>query len=204
MKTKTVTPLLFASALSLTACAGLDDSDPTAAPRSHAIDVLQQQTGGPVSVEINEAGTTRIVNLTKQFPFQARLADPATAAASFVAQHHEVFQLSAAEATSFVTTGVDAEPALNVTHVTLQRHYAGIPVFEGGLQILMDSGNNVIRATADELFRVGAPTNHITLSPAEAAVAAARSYGLALALANQTTEGAATVFESANLLEPVK
>jgi hypothetical protein len=68
----------------------------------------------------------------------------------------------------------------------------------------MDAGNNVVRVTADELFRIGTPTNTLSLSPLEAANAAARSYGLSLSLTGGTTEGLVTTFDSPELLDPVK
>jgi Zn-dependent metalloprotease len=201
---RSITPLIFASALSVTACVAADDGDVRTAERSHAIEVLQHQTGAPVAVEVNELGTTRVLEMTPRFPVQAHVAGPAAAAASFLAEHHDAFQLSAGDAAGFVATRVDVEPRLGVSHVTLQRTYAGIPVFQGGIQVLMDAGDNVVRATADELFRIGAPTNRMALSPLEAAGAAARSYGLALSPTGLTTDGAVTTFDSANLLDPVK
>ena len=202
--TKILTPLLFASALSFTACAALDDNDKATTDRGRAIEVLQHTTGAPVTVEVNEVGTTRILAMTPQFPVQRHLADPAAAAASFVAEHHAAFQLNESDAASFVATRVDVEPRLNVSHVTLQRMFAGIPVFQGGIQVLMDSGNNIVRATADELFRIAAPTNRLTLSAADAANAAARSYGLALSLTSVASEGLTATFDSPSLLDPVK
>src|SRR5689334_15569728 len=112
-------PLLLASAFSIAACAAGDDPTPSSAERDQAIAVLQQLTGAPVTVEVNEAGTTRVIQMTAQFPVQARSGDPATAAAEFVAANHDLLQLSASDAAGFVTTGVDVEPKLGVSHVTL-------------------------------------------------------------------------------------
>jgi extracellular elastinolytic metalloproteinase len=203
-KSKTFTTLLFTSTLTLTACAVADDGDKLTGDRAQAIALLQQRTGAPVTVEINQAGTTRVVATTPGFPVPARIADPAASAASFIAAHHDAFELSATDAASFVATRVDVEPKLNVSHVTLQRMYNGFQVFQGGIQVLMDSGNNVVRVTADELFRIGPPTNTMSLSPLEAANAAARSYGLSLSLTGGATEGLVTTFESPDLLDPVK
>ncbi|HEU4733210.1 MAG TPA: M36 family metallopeptidase [Kofleriaceae bacterium] len=198
------TSLLFASALSITACAGVADRETGSADRDQAIEVLQQRTGAPIAVEVNETGTTRVLATTPRFPVPGHLADPAAAAASFLAAHHDAFQLDAGEAASFVASRVDVEPKLGVSHVVLQRMHDGIPVFQGAIQILMDSGNNVIRATADELFRIGPPTNRVVLSPAEAADAAARSFGLAVPLSGGATEGQVTTFDAPSLLDPVK
>jgi Fungalysin metallopeptidase (M36)/Fungalysin/Thermolysin Propeptide Motif len=201
---KPFTPLLFVTALSLTACAGLDDRDQATTDRAQAIEVLQQRTGAPVALEVNEAGLTRVLATTPRSPIQSHATDPAAAAARFLAEHHDAFQLSASDAASFTAIRVDVEPKLAVSHVTLQRMYAGIPVFQGSLQVLMDADNNVIRATADELFRIGAPTNQVVLSAADAANAAARSFGLALTLTGGATEGLAATFDSPRLLDPVK
>src|SRR5882672_10261423 len=154
MKTITLIPVLLASIFSFTSCTGADDDAQRAADRDRAIQALQQRTGAPVAIEVNEAGTNRVVAMTPRFPAPTRIADPAQAAAAFVTTHHDVFQLSRSDAASFVVTGVDAEPQLGVTHVHLQRQVDGIPVFEGGIQAVMDGGNNVVRVTADDLFRV--------------------------------------------------
>jgi extracellular elastinolytic metalloproteinase len=204
MKTTTLIPALLATTFSFTGCTVADDDARRGADRDQAIQALQQRTGAPVTVELNEAGTTRVLAMTPRFPAPTRIADPGQAAAAFVTAHHDVFRLAQSEAASFLATGVDVEPRLGVTHVNLQRHVNGIPVFQGGIQVLMDAGNNVIRATADELFQVGLPTNRLTLSPAEAARAAARSFGLQLALSAGATEGLATTFTSPTTLDPVK
>jgi len=195
-------PLLLASAFSLAACAAGDEPTQSSPERDHAIATLQQLTGAPVTVEVNEAGATRVIQLAA--PVQARSTDPATAAAQFLANNHDLLQLSASDAASFVTTGVDVEPKLGVSHVTLQRHVGDVPVFQGSVVVLMDSSNNVLRATSDEFVKIGTPTNRSTLSPAEAAQAAASAFGLKLALSGGTVEGAATTFESPNALDPVK
>ncbi|HEX7835812.1 MAG TPA: M36 family metallopeptidase [Kofleriaceae bacterium] len=183
-------------------CATHEDTQ--SAERDQAIQALQQKAGAPVTVEANEAGTTRVIATTPGFPVPSRVADPAQAAAAFVTAHHDAFQLTEGDAASFVTTGVDAEPNLGVSHVNLQRQFNGIPVFEGGIQVVMDSRHNVIRATADERFRIAEPTNHRVLSAAEAATAAARSFGVQLALSAPTVEGLATTFQSPGTLDPVK
>src|ERR1044071_294700 len=204
MKTTPLIPVLLASTFSLTGCTTPDEDARRGEDRDQAIQALQQRTGAPVMVEMNEAGTTRVVATTPRFPVATRITDPAQAAAAFLTTHHDVFRLAQRDAASFVATGVDAEPRLGVTHVHLQRQVDGIPVFEGGIQIAMDAGNNVVRATADELFQVGLPTNRLVLSPAEAAHAAARSFGVKLALSAGTTEGRTTTFTSPTTLDPVK
>jgi extracellular elastinolytic metalloproteinase len=201
--TKTIRSLFLVPTLTFAACVGVDGDEATGA-RGHAIDALQHKTGARVAFEANELGTTRVLDMTPQYPVPSRLADPAAAAARFLTEHHDAFQLSAGDASSFVATSVDVEPDINVSHVTLQRTYNGFPVFQGSIQVLMDGGNNVVRVTADELFRIGTPTNRLSLAPLEAANAAAKSYGLALSLDGGTTDGRATVFESASLLDPAK
>jgi extracellular elastinolytic metalloproteinase len=203
-KTTTLRSCLFTSVVAIAGCAANDAETQAGLDRDQAIAALAQRTGAPVSVEVNEAGITRVVAMTAQFPVPARSTDPAVAAAQFVAAHHDVLALSAGDAASFVATGVDTEATLGVSHVNLQRQVDGIPVFHGGVQVLMDSGNNVMRVVGDELVRVGVPTNRRTLSAAEAAQAAARSFGLNLALSAGSVDGLATTFESPDLLDPAK
>ncbi|HET9627663.1 MAG TPA: M36 family metallopeptidase [Kofleriaceae bacterium] len=199
--------MFSASALWLAACATTpaDDAAKANQDRDDAVEVLQQRTGAPVTVELNENGVTRVVNLTPKFALPTRQATPAAAAASFVAAHHDAFQLSADDASTFVATRVDVEAAHGVSHVTLQRTVDGIPVFQGGIQVLLDGGNNVVRVTADELYRVGQPVNRMILSPAQAADAAAKAFGVALgALGAGAVDGQATSFTSAASPDPIK
>ncbi|HET9627522.1 MAG TPA: M36 family metallopeptidase [Kofleriaceae bacterium] len=200
-----LTPWLFACAVSLTACAGLaSDSDEATARRDQAVEALQAQTGAPVTVEVNAAGTTRVVHLTPRFTAPTRESSPAVAAARFLTSNHDAFQISAEDAASFVATRVDPELERNITHITLQRTVAGVPVFQGGIQVALDNGNNVVRVTADELYKVGAPTNRMLLSPAQAAEAAARQLGVSIKLGQATVDGQATSFDAAGTSDPVK
>lgn len=200
MHSRTLKAWLFASALSAAACAQTET--PADGDRAEAIAALSARTGGPVTVEANEAGTTRVLTTTPGFPVAARASDPAQAAAAFLADHAGAFQLAGAD--GFVAEVADVESRLGVSHVNLQHTYNGIPVFEGGIQILMDAGNNVVRATADERYRTGAPNNRLALTPGEAATAVARSYGLRVALDRGVVEGQKTTFESPALLDPVR
>ncbi len=201
--TRMLKPFLLTSALTFAACATAENHEATT-DLDRAIEVLQQRTGAQVQVEVNQVGTTRVVNTTPGFPVRAAGSTPAASATQFLADHHAAFKLAAGEAASFVVTSVDVEPKLGVSHVTLQRMQDGIPVFQGSIQVLLDAHNNVVRATADELFRIGTLTNKLTLTPAEAARVAADKYGLALALDGGKLEGRATVFDAPNLLDPAK
>ncbi|HEY0483655.1 MAG TPA: hypothetical protein VGD37_39320, partial [Kofleriaceae bacterium] len=161
MRTLRLTLLLSSSALWVTACATAADPDDGFAPadeRDAAIQILQLKAGAPVSVELSGLGTTRIVAMTPQFSVRGHATDPAQAATEFLTTHHDVFKLDAADASNFLVNGVDVEPHLNMSHVTLQRVFSGIPVFRGAITVHMDNHNGVFRALADETFKVGAPT----------------------------------------------
>ncbi|HET7503211.1 MAG TPA: M36 family metallopeptidase [Kofleriaceae bacterium] len=191
------------------ACAtsGLDDGaklDPGIQDRDSAVLELGQLAGAPVTVELSETGGTRVLSATPRFPIPGHSADVATAAVNFLTANHAAFQLEANDASSFVVTRVDSEPRLNMSHVTLQRTVNGIPVYQGAVSVHMDGGNNVFRALGDEYFRVGAPTNRMMLSPAEAAEAAGKSLGVSFTATQATTEGQTTTFTAPNLLDPVK
>ncbi|HEU4728978.1 MAG TPA: extracellular metalloproteinase [Kofleriaceae bacterium] len=172
--------------------------------RDEAVQVLQQSAGAPVALEVNELGTTRVVSMTPQFPVPSRTSDPALAALSFLSTHHDTFQMDATEAASFVVSRVDVEPKLGVSHVTLQRMFQGIPVFQGAITVHMDAGNGVFRALGDEFYRVSPPTNRMTLSASQAALAAGKALGVPLSLTVAATEGQATTFSSPGTLDPVK
>src|SRR4051812_20720277 len=197
--------LLAASSLSVTACAtAVDDGDAPANERDKALELLQRNSGAPVSMELNETGVTRIVAMTPRFPVATHATDVAQAATSFLASHHDLFQLDAADAASFVVTRVDAEPERNMSHVTLQRTFNGTAVFQGSITIHMDGGNGVFRVLGDEFYRIAEPTNRVMLSASEAALAAGRAVGLPLQLTAQPAEGDSAVFTAAATLDPVK
>ncbi|HEX7844053.1 MAG TPA: M36 family metallopeptidase [Kofleriaceae bacterium] len=199
--------MLAASALVLTACATADNKDGGGKPsdvRDEAIETLQLKAGAPVTLEVNEAGTTRVVSMTPRFPVPSHATDPALAALDFLTSHHDAFQLDTADAANFVVTRVDVEPRLNVSHVTLQRTFNNIPVFQGAITVHMDGRNGVFRALGDEFYRVAAPTNRMTLSATDAATAAGRALGVALSPTLESTEGQSTTFSSPGTLDPVK
>jgi hypothetical protein len=199
-----LTPVLYAAFLWLAACATADESAKPADDRAAALEILQQQAGAPVTLEVNELGTTRVLSMTPRFYVPGHATDPVEAATNFLASHHAAFQLDAADVASFVVTGVDVEPRLNMSHVTLQRVFDGIPVFQGVITIHMDSGNGVFRAVGNDFYRVTAPTNRMMLSPSEAAIAAGRAMGLGLSLTPLASQEQSTTFSAPGTLDPVK
>jgi fungalysin metallopeptidase (M36)/proprotein convertase P-domain-containing protein/fungalysin/thermolysin propeptide len=199
-----VTRVLSASALWFTACATGGEVAPDRDGRDGALERLQRTAGAPVTLEINEAGTARVLAMTPWFAVAGHATDPAAAAQRFLADHHDVFQLSAQDAASFVVTRVDVEPQSDLRHITLQRSYHGIPVFQGAITVHMDPGNGVFRALGDEAYRISAPTNRQILTPAEAAVAAGKALGLsALAPALGSSEGLRTTFTTRRTIDPI-
>jgi hypothetical protein len=197
---------LCTSALWLAACAsgGSDDGVTNPQDRDLAVETLQLRAGAPVALEIAETGVTRVLAMTPGFHVATGITDPAAAAQRFLADHHDAFQLTAAEASSFTVTRTDVEPQTNFRHITLQRTFNGIPVFQGAITVHMDPSNGVFRALGDEFYRVSAPTNRQVLTPTEAAVAAGKALGLAgLAPALQSSEGLRTTFLSPVTLDPI-
>ncbi|HEX7840026.1 MAG TPA: extracellular metalloproteinase [Kofleriaceae bacterium] len=200
-----LTQLLFTSVLWITACAttGYDGGTPTDR-RDEELQMLQLSAGAPVTLEVNELGITRVLSMTSRFPVPGHAGDPAQAAMSFLAAHHNAFQLDASDVADFVVTRIDVESKLNVSHVTLQRTFHGIPVFQGAITVHMDSRNRVFRAVGDECYRIATPTNRIVLSPSAAADAAGRALGVALSPALVASDGQSTTFSSPGALDPVK
>jgi hypothetical protein len=200
-----LTQILSASTLWLIACAAPgDDGAQAIEDRAEALEALQQQAGAPVKLETNELGVTRVVSMTPQFSVSGHATDPAEAALNFLKSRHDLFQIDAADAASFVVTNVDAEPSRNMTHVTLQRVVDGIPVFAGAITVHMDNGNGVFRVLGNDAYRASAPTNRMMLSPSDAAVAAGRAMGLALSPGLGVAEGQITRFDVAGTLDPVR
>jgi extracellular elastinolytic metalloproteinase len=200
-----LTLLLSGSALSFAACAtgATDDGGKLDSDRDLAIEALQLQAGAPVALETSEAGLARVLAMTPRFPIPGHATDSAVAAQDFLATHRGVFQLSAADATQFAATSVDPDHTTGLRHVTLNRTFNGIPVFQGGITVHMDSGNNVYRALGDEAYRIAAPTNRVMLSPAEAALAAGRALGVKISPVLAESDAQHAVFTSVGTLDPI-
>src|SRR5690242_19741474 len=180
-RNRSLTQLLSVSALWVAGCAtagDYDDGVPLPDGRSDAVIQLGKLAGAPVSIDIGEAGESRVLAMTPRFPVAARYSDPALAAQDFLARNHDAFKLAASDATSFAVSQVGTDAAGDLRHVTLQRMYNGIPVFHGAISVHMDTTNGVFTALGDEAYQVDAPTNRQLLSPSEALDAAARHYGL--------------------------
>src|SRR5690242_2601906 len=107
-RSRGLTQLLSTSVLCLAACATSPDDGATATPdRDPAVTELAGKAGAPVTVEVNEAGSARVIAMTPRFPVPGHATDPAEVAKAFLAEHHDVLQLSPADASSFVVTRVD-------------------------------------------------------------------------------------------------
>jgi hypothetical protein len=200
-------PVLAASILSagLAGCAtAVDDGDAPANSRDLQLAALQQTAGAPISMELNDAGVTRIVSMTPRFSVSGHATDPGIAATNFLASYHDVFQLDASDLSSFTIVGNDPEPQRNMNHITLLRNYNGIPVFQGELMIHMDGGNNVFAVLGNDFYKIETPTNSIMLSPSEAALAAGRQLGVQLALSEVASEARGAVYTAPGTLDPVR
>jgi len=187
------------------ACAtgGTDDGGKVTHDRDLALEALQREAGAPVTLEAGEAGTARVVAMTPRFPIPGHATDPAVAAQDFLSTHHAVFQLDAADATQFVVTRVDHDRAGDIRHVTLNRAFNGIPVFQGAITVHMDAGNGVVRALGDGSYHIATPTNRMMLSPSEAAQAAGRALGVRISPVVAESDGQHAVFDAAGTLAPI-
>src|SRR6185503_6681315 len=135
--------LFSASALGLVACASgaIEDDEKVLEPRDEALQILRDRAGAEVKLDINELGTTRVVAMTPRFPIATTATGPAAAAAEFLSANHDVFGMDASDASNFLLNGLDVEPKLGMSHVTLQRVFSGIPVFQGAITVHMDMNN---------------------------------------------------------------
>src|SRR5262249_28049814 len=152
IRNRSLTLLFAGSALWLAGCAVADNTDDEIAnePRDAALQILTGKAGAAVTLDIHELGTTRVVAMSPQLAVPTHASDPVGAATEFLTANHDVFQLDAADAANFLVTGVDVEPGLGMSHVTLQRVFSGIPVFQGAITVHMDAGNGVFHAVGDE------------------------------------------------------
>src|SRR5262249_34742731 len=108
------------------------------------------------------------------------------------------------DASQFVVTRVDVDRAGDIRHVTLNRVFDGIPVFQGAITVHMDAGNSVFRVLGDESYHVGTPTNLMMLGPSEAAVAAGRALGVNVSPVLVEADAQHAVFTSAATLDPIR
>jgi extracellular elastinolytic metalloproteinase len=200
---RSLTQLFSVSALSLAACATTDDADRSAADRDQVVQELQRQAGAPIAFEAGATGDARVLAMTPRFPVPGHATDPAAVAQDFLATHHDAFQLDTGDATQFAVTSVDTDRAGDVRHVTLNRVYNGIPVFQGAITVHMDPGNGVFRALGDESYHIAPPTNRIMLSPSEAAAAASRALGVSLSPSLIEDDGLHAVFAAKGALDPI-
>jgi len=204
-RSRSLIRFLSASALSLTACAtGANDGSTKAdSERDLAIESLQLKAGAPIAIEVGETGDARVLAMTPRFPVPGHATDPAVVAKDFVTTNRGVFQLAAADASQFAVSNVDNDPTTGLRHVSLNRTFNGIPVFQGGISVHMDSGNNVYRVLGDESYNIAAPTNRMMLSPSEAALAAGKALGVTVSPVLVQSDDQHAVFTSAGLLDPM-
>jgi len=200
-----LTPWLQASALGLAACAtsGPDDRVKLAQDRELALAALQRQAGAPITLEVGPTGDARVLAMPPRAPVPGHATDPAVVAQDFLAAHHDLFQLDATDATQFVVARVDRDRTGDVRHVTLNRVFDGIPVYQGAITVHMDAGNGVFRVLGDPAYHIAAPTNRMMLSPREAALAAGRALGVPLAPVLARSDDQHAVFTSAGTLDPI-
>ena len=198
--------LLSTTALWAACATGAEDaanSDQQGPARDQAIQVLQAKAGAPVQVDVDDEGVTRVVAMTPRFHVATTLADPAAAATAFLAEHHDVFKLTAEEAASVKVTRVDPDLDGLTTHVTLQRVWQGIPVFKGAVTVHLKA-NGVFRALGDPNVRITAPVNQKVLTPTAAAAAAGKVLGLGdLQLSVASVDGQRTVLDSPRTLDQI-
>jgi hypothetical protein len=187
----------------LSACATADDGARSALDRDQAVQELQRQAGAPVALEVGATGDARVLAMTTQFSVPGHATDPAVVAKDFLAAHHAVFQLDAADAAQFVVNNVDIDRAGDIRHVTLNRVYNGIPVFQGAITVHMDPRNGVFRVLGDDSYHIAAPTNRMMLSPSEAAAAAGRAFGLTISPVLAESDDLHAVFNAAGTLDPI-
>ncbi|HEY0994172.1 MAG TPA: M36 family metallopeptidase [Kofleriaceae bacterium] len=195
--------LQLLSALSLAACATTDDGARFTTDRDPAVDALQRRTGAPVALDVGDAGHARVLAMTPGFPAPGRIADPAGAARDFLTSHHGVFQLDAADAGEFAVTRVDTDRAGDIRHVTLNRMFDGIPVFQGAITVHMDNGNGVFRVLGDDSYHIAPPVNRVMLSPSDAAIAAGRALGVSVSPVVVESDERHAVFTSVAALDPI-
>src|SRR5262245_46094122 len=180
------------AALWVTACSnGLDEGVKVTEDRGPTLEDMQRRAGGPVKLELGDNGLMRVLAATPQHPVPAmRTTDAATAAAEFLAEYHNVFDLGADEATAFEIARVDIDGKRDLQHVTLQRTYEGIPVFQGAISVHMNARNDVFHVLGDQAYQIERPINRRVLKPADAALAAGKALGLGnLILREVSTEG---------------
>jgi hypothetical protein len=172
----TRTKLLVAVVMAcLSACVAPETAEVTG--RDDGLARLALATGGPITVEMGDGGTTRTLAMTERH-LSGRAGDPAAVATKFLADYADVFGLDSDAAASFAVVRADVEPN-GVRHVVLQRHQHGEPVAHGTIAVHLDRDNGVFRVVGDSAY-LGAPLrNTRVLTPEQAGRAAATGLGVA-------------------------
>jgi len=144
------------------------------AQQRSAVD-LQQRTGPDTLVQFD----ARSGGVSQMFRAGSYLTEPRDSAPSailttFLSEHADVFGLSAAELSSFVTMEEDRDVA-GVTHLYLQQRLNGLRVFGSVLKGHVDSTGRLI-SVEGHYYPSSAPVAAASsLSPADAVIAALQS-----------------------------
>jgi extracellular elastinolytic metalloproteinase len=207
MTTHRTLAYLFAATTTLVGCTS-DDNDDGVAPqdnRDDAIDRLAQTTGAPVKLEIADDGNaSRAITMSAGFALSSSATDKVLAAQEFLATYHDALGLDADAASNFVVARVDQDRAGNIRHVTFQRMFGNIPVFQGALTIHLDPKNGIVRALGDEAYQIGAPTNRIAIEPIDAARATAQHFAIdGFAPSVTSSDGFHTTLAATRTLDPI-
>jgi hypothetical protein len=198
-----ITQALSGIAVSLAACSNANELAVKTSRRDQVLDELQRQTGAPLSLELGQTGDLRVLAMTPRLPIKGQDPDPKLAATDFVIDNHDLFQLDAAEAKQFIVTRVDDDPTTDLKHVTLNRVYNGISVFQGGISVHMDPANRVFSVLGDESYHIAPPVNHMVLGARDAVVAAGKALGVSLAPTLAEASAQHAVFTSVGTLDPI-
>jgi len=153
-------------------CADMDSN------QTAALGALRSSAAGTIDVACGAKGWVRSVSGAHGASFGMAGPSAVEAARAFLAAHHDVFRLSAADAAEFVPGRVDRDPDTGVTHVTLNRTKDGVAAFHGGITIHLDRRNDPFSVVCDDRYGIDAPVNTIALDPTQAIARAGDIVGL--------------------------
>jgi len=170
--------------------AGLPDFDVRSGARETTLEVPTFAAGGGAAearVDTLTGTVSRLSARGKRLSAASRLS-PLAAAHQFLASRQALYGLTGADGPTLRAQRLLANPRLNVTHLTLGQHLAGVPVFGAEMNVNVDGAGRVVSTAGTLVPQVGrsAPLRAPQITPAEALRCAGAVVGVeAAALGSQ-------------------
>ncbi len=152
---------------------------PAGAGEHEARTALERRLGPQLAVGVEPDGATRVVQRLDGALSAPSAAPRPTVARDWVRDHRDLFGLHAADVDGLSVASAQTAGASGLTTVRLQQHVDGIPVYDGGLELVLDRGGRVLSASGEPVAAAAAaaPSTRPRLDPDAARAALDASVG---------------------------